>query len=149
MNDSYSWITWFLSTRSKSSWWQKRSDLRICHPPLFPLSRLCWWPRRPQTLASMWCPSLSCSRCMGYRATTPPSRTSPFMLARPPAPWQVLVNTITAWKGHAYHAFSKFLFSTLMFVKTGNRQGYNKHEKVSMLNKSGLIKSKDETVYIC
>lgn len=87
--DFYSWITWFLSTRSKSNWWQKKLDLRICRPPLFPLSRLCWWPLHLQMVVNMWCLSPSCSRCRVFRPTTPLSLTSPCTPAQHPAPSQV------------------------------------------------------------
>lgn len=88
-NDFYSWITWFLSTRSKSNWWQKKLDLRICRPPLFPLSRLCWWPLHLQMVGNMWCLSPSCSSCRVFRPTIPLSLTSPCTPAQHPAPSQV------------------------------------------------------------
>ncbi len=88
-NDFYSWITWFLSTRSKSNWWQKKLDLRICRPPLFPLSRLCWYPLHLQMVGNMWCLSPSCSSCRVFRPTTLLSLTSLCTPAQHPAPSQV------------------------------------------------------------
>lgn len=87
----YSWITWFLSTKSKSNWWLKRLDLRICRPPLFPLSRPCWWPLHLQMVGNMWCLSPSCSRCRVFRPTIPLSLTSPYTPAQHQAPLQVLM----------------------------------------------------------
>lgn len=88
-NDFYSWITWFLSTRSKSNWWQKKLDRRICRPPLFTLSRLCWWPLHLQMVGNMWCLFPSCSSCRVFRPTTLLSLTSFCTPAQHPAPSQV------------------------------------------------------------
>lgn len=88
----FSWITWCSLTRSRSSWWLRRSDPCTCRlPPPHP-SSLCWCPPRPQTVAlSTLCRCQSRSRC---RATThshraPDSRTSLCTLALPPALDQV------------------------------------------------------------
>lgn len=95
----FSWITWCSLTRSRSSWWPRRSDPCTCRlPPPLP-SSLCWCPPRHRTAAlstSCRCQSPSRSRC---RDTTrsrraPDSRTSLCTLALHPALDQVQVHFV-------------------------------------------------------
>lgn len=85
----FSWITWCSLTRSRSSWWLKRSDLCTSRPPLPLPSRRCWWPPRPRTAGSMACRCPSPSRCPGTTLRALPSLTSPCTPAQPPALCQV------------------------------------------------------------
>lgn len=91
----FSWITWSSLTRSRSSWWLRRSDRFTCRLPPPPRSSRYSCPPRPRTAAlstACRCRSLSRIRC---RATTarssraPDSRTSLYTLAPPPALDQV------------------------------------------------------------
>lgn len=92
--DPFSWITWCSLTRSRSSWWLRRSDPCTCRLPQPHPSSLCWCPPRPRTAAlstACRCRSPSPSRC---RATTrsrraPGNRTLLSTLAPPPALGQV------------------------------------------------------------
>lgn len=88
----FSWITWCSLTRSRSSWWLRRSDPFTCRLPPPPHSSLCWCPPLPRTVAlSTACRCQSRSRCQvtTHSHRVQDNQISLCTLAPPLAPDQV------------------------------------------------------------
>lgn len=86
-----SWITLCWSTRSRNSWWLRRSDHPTCRLPQFPPNSNCWGILHRQKVGSMSrCQLRNCSRCnKNSMPTARPSQTLPCTPGRPPALSQV------------------------------------------------------------
>lgn len=135
----FSWITWCSLTRSRSSWWPRRSDPCIYRLPPPPPSSLCWCPPRPQTVVlstACRCQSPSHSRC---RATTHSHKALDSQillctLAPPPALDQVNICTVRTEIHKSALGFSWIRYTLLKKnINFANSRPVLKHDEMRSL----------------